>query len=244
MKYVFGIFDFGEKVIKNLYIAIIGVEIYKMSKFKLVLFDMDGTLIKGRGIFLIAEKKGFKNELLRLIIYNGIDFHERSIEIAKLSKGLNKNELLEIFRTIPLQENVENVIEELKKKNIKTAIVTDSYRFLADDLKNRLGIDYVFANNLIINDGIITGELEIHNKELTKDFYSGKIYSICKSHVLEQLCNKLGIPIGESIAVGDGKVDIGMIKRAGLGIAFKASKEVQKNADVVINDLKLILEYI
>ena len=215
-----------------------------MSKFKLVLFDMDGTLINGRGIFLIAEKKGFKDELLRLITYNGVDFHKRSIEIAKLSKGLNKNELLEIFRTIPLQENVENVIEKLKNKNIKTAIVTDSYRFLADDLKNRLGIDYVFANNLIINDGIITGELEIHNKELAKDFYSGKIYSICKSHVLEQLCNRLGIIIGESIAVGDGKVDIGMIKRSGLGIAFNASEEVQKNADIVINDLKLILEYI
>ena len=233
-----------KKVIKNLYIAIKGVEIYKMSKFKLVLFDMDGTLLKGRGIFVIAEKKSFKNELLRLINYDGIDFYERSIDIAMLSKGLNKNELLEIFRTIPLQENVEIVIEELKKKNIKTAIATDSYKFLADDLKSRLGIDYVFANNLIINNGIITGELEIHNIELTKDFYSGKIYSICKSFVLEQLCYKLGMPVGESIAVGDGKVDIGMIKRAGLGIAYDALEEVQKHADIVTNDLRIILEYI
>jgi len=215
-----------------------------MSKFKLVLFDMDGTLLKGRGIFVIAEKKNFKDELIRLITYKGVDFYKRSIDIAKLSKGLNKNELLEIFRTIPLQENIKIVIEELKKKHIKTAIATDSYKFLADDLKDRLGIDYVFANNLIINDDIITGELEIHNKQLTKDFYSGKIYSICKSCVLEQLCDKLGINIGESIAVGDGKVDIGMIKRAGLGIAFNASEEVQKNADVVANDLKVILEYI
>jgi hydroxymethylpyrimidine pyrophosphatase-like HAD family hydrolase len=62
--------------------------------------------------------------------------------------------------------------------------------------------------------------------------------------VLEQLCNKLGIPIEESIAIGDGKVDIGMIKRAGLGIAFNAPEEVKQNANVVTKDLKEILEYI
>ena len=215
-----------------------------MNKYKLVAFDMDGTLINGRGIFLIAEKKNFINELLRLIKYDGIDFYEKSIEIAKLSKGFKKNEFLEIFRTVPLHENIKTVIEGLKKRDIKTAIITDSYQFLADDLKDRLGIDYAFANNLIINNGIITGDLEIHNTELKKDFYSGKIYSICKSNVLEQLSNKLGILVGESIAVGDGKVDIGMIKTAGLGIAFNATEEVQQNADIVIRDMKEVLEYI
>jgi phosphoserine phosphatase len=203
-----------------------------MNKYKLVAFDMDGTLINGRGIFLIAEKKNFINELSQLIKYDGIDFYEKSIEIAKLSKEFEKNEFLEIFRTVPLH------------KNIKTAIVTDSYQFLADDLKDRLGIDYAFANNLIINDGIITGELEIHNTELIKDFYSGKIYSICKSNVLEQLCKKLDIIVGESIAIGDGKVDIGMIKTAGLGIAYNAIEEVQINADILINDMKEVLDYI
>ena len=214
-----------------------------MTKFKLVMFDMDGTLIQERGIFVIAEKKGFKDELIKKISQDRTDFYQRSIDVAKLSKGLNKKELLKIFRSIKLSENVEEVITSLKKHNIKTAIATDSYKFLADDLKDRLGIDYTFANNLIINDDIITGELEIHNKELKQDFYSGKIYSICKSCALEELCNKLGIDINESIAVGDGKVDIGMLKKAGLGIAFNASEEVQKNADVVTNDLRKILEY-
>jgi phosphoserine phosphatase len=215
-----------------------------MNKYKLVAFDMDGTLINGRGIFLIAENKNFINELLRLIKYDGIDFYEKSIEIAKLSKGFKKNEFIEIFRTVPLQKNIKTVIDKLKKQDIKTAIVTDSYQFLADDLKNRLGIDYAFANNLIINNGIISGDLVINNKELKKDFYSGKIYSICKSNVLEQICNKLDILVGETIAIGDGKVDIGMIKTAGLGIAFNAIEEVQKNADVVISDMKKILDYI
>jgi phosphoserine phosphatase len=208
------------------------------------MFDMDGTLIQDRGIFVIAEKKGFKDELIKKINENRMDFYQRSIDIAKLSRGLNKKEILKIFRSIKLSENVEEIITSLKKHNIKTAIATDSYKLLADDLKDRLGIDYTFANNLITNGDIITGELEIHNKELEQDFYSGKIYSICKSCALEQLCNELGIHINESIAVGDGKVDIGMIKKAGLGIAFNAPEEVQKNADIVTNDLRKILEYI
>lgn len=215
-----------------------------MGDIKLVLFDMDGTLIKNKGIFVIAEKKGFLDELVRLINYNVIDFYERSIEIAKLSKGFNKNEFLKIFREVPLQDNIKYVINELKEKNIKTAVATDSYQFLADDIKERLDIDYAFANNLLIKDNIITGELEIHNKELTKDFYSGKIYSICKSRVLEQLCSKFDIPLSQTIAIGDGKVDIGMIKKAGIGIAFNAPEEVQKNADLVTNDMKKILEII
>jgi phosphoserine phosphatase len=215
-----------------------------MGDYKLVIFDMDGTILRGRGIFVIAEKKGFLKDLIRFIRDNNLEYYERSIEIAKLTKDYSYSEFLDIFRSVPLQDNIEKVINELKKRKIKTAIATDSYQFLADDLKNRLGIDYAFGNNLIINDGIITGELEIHNKSLKKDFNSNRIYSICKSCVLEQLCNDLKIPVEKAIAVGDGIVDKGMIQMAGLGIAFNASVEVNKNADVVTNDIRKILEYI
>lgn len=215
-----------------------------MGNYKLVVFDMDGTLITGRGIFVIAEKKGFKEDLIRLIRDHSKEYYERSIEVAKLSKGLKVDELLEIFRNVPLQKNVETVIRELKNRGIKTAIATDSYQFLADDLKDRLGIDYTFANKLIIKNGIVTGEIEIHNKDLTEELNSRKIYSICKSCVLEQLCDDLGITIEEAIAVGDGIVDIGMIKKAGLGIALNASEEVQKYADIVADDMIVILEHI
>jgi len=214
-----------------------------MSKFKLAIFDMDGTLLRDKGIFVIAEKKGFKDKLINILRNDSIEFYKRSIEVAKLLKGQNKKEFLEIFRTVPFQHNTRDVINELRKRHIKTAIATDSYQFLADDLKLRLNIDYAFANNLITNDGIITGELEIHNKDLFEDF-NGRIYSICKSNVLEQLCADLGITVDESIAVGDGRVDIGMIKKAGLGIAFNALDEVKSHADIVTNDLEIILRYI
>jgi len=215
-----------------------------MTRFKLVLFDMDGTLLDDKGIFVIAEKKGFKEELVQLITDNTREFYKRSIDIAKLQKGFNKKEFLEIFRTVPIRENAQTVIKELKKKKIKTAIVTDSYQFLAEDLRERLGIDYAFANDLKTNGDIITGELSMYNKDLVEEPYNGKIYSICKSHVLEQLCKELGITVKEVIAVGVGRIDIGMIKKAGLGIAINALEEVKKNADVVTNDLRVILDYI
>ena len=214
-----------------------------MSKFKLVIFDMDGTLLKDKGIFVIAEKKGFKDELIRILRNDSMEFYKRSIEVAKLLKGYEKQEFLDIFRTVPVQDSIEKIIKELRKKNIKTVIATDSYQFFADDLKQRLKIDYAFANKLLTNNGVITGELEIHNKNLVKDF-NGRIYSICKSHVLEQLCTDLGITVNQAIAVGDGRVDIGMIKKAGLGIAFNALDEVKSYADIVTDDINVLLELI
>jgi len=215
-----------------------------MSKFKLVLFDMDGTLLKDRGIFVIAEKKGFLEDLIRDIKDNSMEYYQRSIKIAMLSKGQSKQEFLDIFRTVPFNKNVEFVIKELKKRGIVTAIATDSYQFLADDVKNRLGIDYAFANRLKFDGDVITGELDIHNKSLTKGFNSGSIYSICKSCVLDQLCKSLDISIEEAVAVGDGIVDISMIKKAGLGVAINASDKVNKHADVVTEDMNILLDYI
>lgn len=214
-----------------------------MTKFKLVVFDMDGTLLRRRTIFVFAEEKGFMDDLLKIVNSQTISY-KKTIEIAKLLKGASSRELLEIFRSIPLQKNVEVVINELKKKNIKTAIITNSYQFVADDLKEKLGIDWAFANNLIIDEGVVTGDILINNKNLVKQYDGCSIHSICKECVLEGLCKKLGIKTGEAIAVGDGAIDICMINKAGLGIAYNAPEHVQKHADIITNDLSVILDYI
>ena len=212
------------------------------QKFKLAMFDMDGTLIEGRTIFIISEKKGFKNKLIK-VLESKIEAYQKSIEIAKFLKGCDSRELLDIIREIPLQKNTRRVAEKLKENSVTTAIATDSYQLIADDLRKRLHFDYAFANNLIIKQNIVTGEL-ILNNNTKKMCHSGKTYSICKGLVLDQLCDKLNIKNKEVIAIGDGIVDIGMIKKAGLGIAYKAPEEVQKYADVITNDLGVILEYI
>jgi len=188
------------------------------------------------------KKKGFKDKLLGSL-QSDKEPYEKSIEIAQFLKGTSSTELLEIFRKIPLQKNVEKIAQKLKEKNIKTAIVTDSYQFIADDLKKRLDFDYAFANNLLIEQNIVTGKIVLNNNNL-KRCDAGIIYSICKGLVLDQLCIMLNIAPEEILAIGDGVVDIGMIKKAGSGIAYKASEDVQKNADIITNDFAVILDNI
>ena len=204
---------------------------------------MDGTLLKKRSIFVFGEIFGFTDDLWR-IFKKDIEFYEKSMEIAKFFENMDYREILKIFREIPLNDHVDEVIKYLKKKDIKTAIATDSYQFLADDLRKRLGIDFAFANNIVIKDDLITGELMINNKDLIEDCINNRIYSINKSEILKHLCNVLNIKIEESIAVGDGMVDICMLKEAGLGVAYNASKEVQQHADICINDMKTLIDYI
>lgn len=210
---------------------------------KLVLFDMDGTLLEGRTIQKFAEEKKFNTELIKLL-KSKKKFYEITIEIAKLLKDMQKEDLLNIFRKIPIQKDTEFVIQKLKKQNIKTAIITDSYKFVAEDLRRRLDIDYTFANNLISKNGVFTGEVILHNKKYQKDPINNEIYSICKSCILNMLCKKFNIKKKEVIAIGDGIVDIGMLNQAGIGIAFKAPEIVKKHANVTTNNIIDILKYI
>ena len=118
------------------------------------------------------------------------------------------------------------------------------YDFVAEDLMFRLHMDDFYANNLIIKDGIITGEVMIYNKNLLRECGYQEIHSICKSKIIEDLCDKLGISLRQVIAVGDGIVDRCMLKKAGVGIAFKAPYSVQKCADYTIDDLRDILRFV
>jgi phosphoserine phosphatase SerB len=210
--------------------------------YKLILFGMDGTLLNGRTIFVFAEKKGFSDQL-STILQSTKEPYEKSTEIAKLLKGLSYQELLDIFRKIPLQEHVDIIIPSLRKNKIKIALVTDGYQRFANDLKKRLGVDYAFANILTLNNQIVTGDLLYQNQILQRSS-NGKIYSMNKRSVLEFLCMTLDITPDEVIAVGDGLVDIDMIESAGLGIAYRATPEVQSHADIATDDLRVLLKYI
>lgn len=212
------------------------------QRYKLALFDIDGTLLQGRSIFIFAEKKGFQNQLHAIVETNKEPL-EKSIEIAQLLKGYSYSELLRIFQRIPLQPHVHHIVNQLKENHISTAVVTDGYQCFADDLKQRLGLDYAFGNELVVDHDIVTGSLQIHNQALMR-CNDGRLYSICKGAVLESLCTTLHISTNEAIAVGDGIVDRDMIELAGLGVAYRAPQLVQDYADVCTDDLRVILPYI
>ena len=209
---------------------------------RLVIFDMDGTLISQKSIFVFAKKFGYYNEL-KEILKKDILPYQKNQQIAHYLKGKTYEELLEIFHSIPVSNHVHTTISELHNHNIATAVVTASYQFLADTIKHHLNLDFAAANNLIFNQNIVTGQLKIHNSKLVS-CGDGLIYSICKGLVLENLCQKLHIAPQQVIAVGDGLIDISMLKKAGIGIAYKAPTQVQQNADVITDDIRTILNYI
>lgn len=212
------------------------------KQLKLVLFDMDGTLLDGRTIYAIAEKKGLTNQLSS-VLCDTKQPYEKSIEIARLLQGIRYQELLDIFRKIPLQEHAETIVSFLREKQIKTAVVTDCYQRLANDLKRRLGLDYAFGNRLSIVNQLVTGDLLYPNTALSQNS-DGKIYSINKKSVLEFLCMIMDISTSDVIAVGDSFVDIDMLESAGIGIAYKAPIDVQLHADIATDDLRVIFNYI
>jgi phosphoserine phosphatase SerB len=212
------------------------------KQIKLILFDMDGTLLEGRSIYYFAEKYGFLDDLIN--IFNApIEPYQKSLKIAHYLKGRHQREILEVFHDIPVRENVKKITKKIKEKNVITAIATDSYQFLADDLKKRLDFDYAFANNLILDKEIVTGEVILNNSQL-RPCEDGRIYSICKEKILDQLCEKYGITLDGTLAIGDGIVDKGMIKKAGVGIAFRAPEDVTQHADRITTSLEVILEYL
>ena len=212
-------------------------------RYKLILFDMDDTLIAGRTIYEVADRKGFRKEVDEIVSMN-ITNYEKTILIARLLKGMRVEEFLKIFRAIPLNPHVDEVVEKLKKKGLKMGIISNSYDIAVDDLKKRLGMDFGISNKLVVKEGVITGEVIPHNKNPSQDIDDCRSFSVCKRDALLQVCKDLGIRPDETIAVGDGNVDRFMLEVAGLGIAYGKNSYLSNFADISINDMREILKYI
>jgi phosphoserine phosphatase SerB len=211
---------------------------------RLIIFDMDGTLIAERFVFQLARRFGFET-MLKDIIASRIPEYEKTRGIAALLKGISAEEIVDTFDRIPLSPGAETTVAALKKDGHILAIISDSYTIATERLKKRLGFDYTIANKLVIKEGRATGEVE-----MPLDWPESKKgclrHAICKLNAMFSLSRETGIPLERTVAVGDNIADICMLERASLGIAFNPkAPEVERSADVIVRgDLEGILPII
>ncbi len=205
-------------------------DIYRRTR-RLVVFDMDSTLIEAEVIDELAEAAGVKAEVSAITesaMRGEIDFSESFRQRVALLKGLDVSVLPQIAARLPLTEGVEALVSNLNSLGYKTAILSGGFDYFAEMLKQKLGFDYVFANALDIKDGKVTGEV-------TTPIVDGER----KAQLLRELAEKEGISLKQTIAVGDGANDLPMLSEAGLGIAFRAKPLVRSSAKHAISTLGL-----
>ena len=204
--------------------------IFRRSR-RLICFDMDSTLIRTEVIDELADRAGVGDkvrDITERAMRGEIDFRESFKERVALLKGLDVSVMEDIAINLPITEGLERTMTILKRVGYKTAILSGGFTYFGNYLKSKYGFDYVYANELEIEDGKLTGR------------YTGEIVDAKrKAELLRLLCQFENIDIQQSVAVGDGANDLSMLNTAGLGIAFHAKPKVRATASQSISTIGL-----
>lgn len=200
--------------------------------FKVIVFDMDGTLIKEKSSWEKLHRHfGTLHEAegaLRDYVEGRISYEEfMRRDIACWPKPLHISEVERLLLDYELADGAVEVVRELKAMGMRVAIVSAGIDILANDVASKVGADAVLANGLAIDsNGYLTGE------------GIKRVDPLCKDKALEEAVEKLGAEPAETVAVGDTRFDASMLRRAGLGIALRGDEELEEVADVVIKELR------
>jgi HAD superfamily phosphoserine phosphatase-like hydrolase len=212
---------------------------------KMIVFDMDYTLLKGSFIRAAAERFGFTRELNDILAQPKSNYIKTQ-KIARLLEGRSFAELINVVESIPLIGDAVQVVRELQVRGYVCGIISDSYHAIANHVKNLLGLDFTLGNELEFQKSVATGEVRIPS-QLLKDRFSQCDHDHCKANMFQYILHRFGISVADSVAVGDGESDICMVKLAGTGISFNSSTPVlDEVADYVFrgDSLKPVLEVV
>lgn len=204
--------------------------IYRKNR-KLVVFDMDSTLIQGEVIVELAKLSGAQDAVDKITasaMKGEIGFNESFRQRVALLKGIREEDLNKVSENLPLTDGAGLVAKILKGLGYKLGILSGGFTFIGKYLQDRLGFDYMFANELDIENGVVTGKLK-------GDIVDGEK----KAVLLRQIAQRENIALEQTIAVGDGANDLPMISIAGLGVAFNAKPLVRSKAANMISSVGL-----
>ena len=210
-----------------------------LGKEKMIVFDMDNTLLESSFIMTAAQEFNFRDELIN-IVTEYTNSYTRTKSIARLLKGRSFDEILGVVDKIKIIDDAAAVIKELKKKGYICGIISDSYDVVTNHLKNKLKMDFSIANELEFSKSIATGEVKVPSAFMRND-RSKCNHDFCKSNVLFQLAEKYNIDIKNTIAIGDSENDICLIKESGIGIAFCSNNNyLNLVADRIISEKSFV----
>jgi len=198
---------------------------------RLICFDMDSTLIQAEVIDELARRHGVYDEVAAVTeraMRGELDFQQSFRERMRKLEGLDETVLAEIAESLPLMPGLERLMTHLKRLGYRTAILSGGFTYFARYLQARLGFDEIHANELVIRDGKVTGEVQEPIVDADR-----------KAMMLKQIAEREGWGLEQTIAVGDGANDLKMLATAGMGVAFHAKPLVRRRARQSVSTLGL-----
>lgn len=214
----------------NFDLAVQQDDIFRRNK-RMVCMDVDSTFVQSELIDELGELMHCKDAIARITesaMRGELDFRQALAERVKLLKGLTLERARTLLNQIPFTPGAESLVRTLKALGFKVGLVSGGFTFFVDELRERFALDFAFANELEVENGVFTGRTK-----------GPVIDAACKAQTLRDMAAKFGYRAEQTIAVGDGANDMLMLQAAGLGIAFRAKPKLQAVADISLNQSSL-----